>query len=412
MPVHARSSPVAPDLAGRPGTSPRRILILARSGRMLAASARAAGWLPAVIDQFGDEDTRQLATACWTVAAGAELAFDRDETLASVARAQRDDGQHPIVLGAGFEDAAPLVAALAARYRVLGSDAQTLAALARRPSALARLASAPEIRVPATVEGPLRDGRGWLAKRNGSCGGIHVSALAGAVTRSPDVYFQRAIGGRSLSMLYLAGADGCTVCAVFEHLRWHPAPAHSYRYEGAVCVAAPDTELLAAGSEAGWTVAREFGLRGCFGLDFIQHPAGSLYLVDINPRPPATLDLLADKGAVFAAHVAACARGALLYSRPPIRPARAHLVLYAERRWRVPRGFDWPAWTADRPLPGTVVAGGEPLCTLLAVARNRPAACATLGERYAALRARFGNASNSPLPATITVRMMGDPANG
>ena len=45
-----------------------RILICAISGRALAQSARAGGFVPVVLDRFGDDDTRLLAAACDRIA--------------------------------------------------------------------------------------------------------------------------------------------------------------------------------------------------------------------------------------------------------------------------------------------------------------------------------------------------------
>ena len=165
----------------------------------------------------------------------------------------------------------------------------------------------------------------------------------------------------SLSATYLANAKRCELCAVFEHLRWHLKQLDSYRYEGAQCLATHTPGLLEQAHAIGGAVAREFGLRGCFSLDFIYSHAGALYLVDINPRPPATLDLLADRGQIFAAHLAAGGCGELLYSRPRARAASAQIVLYAEQPWRVASDMRWPVWTADRPAAGTFIARDAPL---------------------------------------------------
>lgn len=388
--------------AGRAGSSRRRVRILARSARSLAAAARAAGWEAVVIDQFGDTDTRALALASSTVPADADFAFDRRATLAALAQSVRTHGALPLVLGPGFEDAAALVATIEQRHRVLGCAASTLAALADRPAALARL----DARAPATLSRPPRYPRGWLAKQKGACGGLHVAAATEVAGDDDSRYFQRALHGRSLSFLYLATSRDCTVCAVFDHLRWHRAPAQRYRYEGALCVPAPGAALLAEGAAAGQAVARTFALRGCFGIDFVRHEAGALYVVDINPRPPITLDLLADRGRVFDAHLAACARDVLTYRRPARRPLCAQLLLYAERAWRVPATLRWPGWVSDRSPPGTLIEPGAPLCTLHAVAATPDAVLSLLATRYAALRAILGAAAVTPLPPSIAIRFM------
>lgn len=400
------SAPGGEDCALRlAGTGRRHVLVVARSGRLLAAAARAAGCTVHVIDQFGDDDTRALAASVTCVRPAPELRFDPPTLLCAIDGVMRRERPCGIVLGAGFEDAAGLVAEIEARHPLLGCTARSLAVLADRPRALAHLARRSGAAVPATRREPPRRMHGWLAKRDGACGGMHIRPAA-ECARDAARYYQREVRGPSLSALYVAGREECVLVGMARHLRWHPQAPAPWRYEGAVAIA--PGRLAHAVSALGRDIARTFALRGCFGVDFVRDAGGRCVVVDINPRPTATLELCARMGQVFAAHLAACTDGTLLYSRPPSRLQRGHLLLYAERRWRVPRRLCWPAWIADRPSGGQLIEAGAPLCTLRAAAYSRHALGMALAQRWRALERLLGGVGRAPLPATLCLRNMGD----
>jgi predicted ATP-grasp superfamily ATP-dependent carboligase len=106
-------------------------------------------------------------------------------------------------------------------------------------------------------------------------------------------------------------------------------------------------------------------------------------LLEINPRPGATLDVFEPaEGSLFALHVAAC-EGELSGTPPRFDGACAAAIVYAERDIAAAPAMQWPDWTADRPHPGTAIKAGEPLCTVKAAAATAAAAKARVDERLA-----------------------------
>src|SRR5438105_1712106 len=101
----------------------KAVLIVAASGRALAASARRGGYLPLVVDYFGDTDTRELAHAHASIQDGLAGGM-RSDTL-DAACAKVTDGLQPcgVVCGTGFEDRPHLLARLAQCWRIFGNDA-------------------------------------------------------------------------------------------------------------------------------------------------------------------------------------------------------------------------------------------------------------------------------------------------
>jgi predicted ATP-grasp superfamily ATP-dependent carboligase len=116
-------------------------------------------------------------------------------------------------------------------------------------------------------------------------------------------------------------------------------------------------------------VSEAFSLKGIVSFDFLVND-GSPLLLEVNPRPGATLDVFDDSsGTLFKAHIEASRGGdpaALLASEwhPPV--ARGAAFLYADRGPLAAQAVDWPEWSADRPRPGSTIGAGQPLATVLA----------------------------------------------
>ena len=107
----------------------KTVLIAALSGRALAAAARRAGYVPLVVDAFGDQDTRAQAGAVQCLEDAALRGFRRRKLLDALQALERE-GVRPamgLVLGSGFEAAPELVEALAKHYPLLGNGAETIA---------------------------------------------------------------------------------------------------------------------------------------------------------------------------------------------------------------------------------------------------------------------------------------------
>src|SRR5450759_5313634 len=148
------------------------VLIAAASGRALAASARRAGFMPLVADAFGDQDTL-AAAACHVRVDLLDRPVDAGKLIAALDALARARDPAGIVCGSGFEDRADLLARIAQRWTLLGNGADTVARI-KDPSAFAALCRAASIPHPETSLTPPADRAGWLTKRAGGAGGLHV----------------------------------------------------------------------------------------------------------------------------------------------------------------------------------------------------------------------------------------------
>src|SRR5260370_36751189 len=109
------------------------------------------------------------------------------------------------------------------------------------------------------------------------------------------------------------------------------------------------------------------------------------WILEINPRPGATLDIFEDdEASLFSLHLEACA-GDLPDRAPRLAGAKASAIFYAERDVIAPERFEWPDWSADRPNAGIAIKAGEPLCTVHAAATTGVEARALVDERLASV---------------------------
>lgn len=366
------------------------ILIAGFSGRALAESARRAGFVPLVVDAFGDTDTRLAAHQVAVLPRALERGFDAAALDAALAELVAAAPSEPvgIVLGAGFEADPDLVAGLASRHPLIGCAPATVRR-AKDPAALAGLCAELGVSHPAIRLTPPTDGAGWLSKRQGGSGGTHVRRASRRPARRAGRYFQREIAGTAISALgIVAGKD----CAFAFSRQWTaPSPRHPFRYGGAAGSLELEADLEARLIEIGVDLARALDLRGLVSLDFMVANDGTPHLIEVNPRPGATLDVFDDdRGTLFTAHVLA-GRGEASLERqfavwaPPA--AKATACLYAGRDPVRIATIAWPAWAHDRPAAGRTIPARDPIATVSAVARSAAEAETLCRERLETLAA-------------------------
>jgi uncharacterized protein len=371
-----RSSP--PD-----GTS---LLLVAVSGRALAAAARRAGHVPLVADFFADADTRRIAHGCHKLDGDPRRGF-RWKTLEPALEALAAAAPSPLLgvaYGAGFEDRTRLLANIAERWLLLGNE----------PSAVERVKS-PEIFFaelarlgiphPRTVTDLSSAGDGWLAKRQGGAGGSHVMASQ-ARKVAGHIYFQEKIEGSPVSVLFAGTGDRTRVLGFSE--QWTaPTRQSKWRYGGAAQPAELCAELRARLTKRVEQVAAAFGLKGLGSADFLVN-GEEAFLLEINPRPGATLDIFdSEAEPLLHIHLEAALERRLPRGPLDLREASAAAIVYATEPVAVPMTMDWPDWTADQPLGGDCIDKHRPICTVWARSRTKVEATRLVEERIAVILA-------------------------
>lgn len=373
------------------------ILVVGLSARALSQSARAGGYAPLAADFFGDLDLREAAEASVKIDGDLKRGFEWDHLIGGLDALAAGRSPRGIVCGTGFEDRPEFLERLAERWPLWGNPAATVAR-AKDPQLLAELCGRLGIPHP-RLSLALPAAGDWVRKRKGSAGGTHVAACvgeeagagpsAGPYRRDDgDVYWQERVAGEAVAALVLGCHEGALVLG-FSAQWTDPAPAAPFRYGGAARPAPLSPAIETALAEAAASVVEASGLVGLNSVDFLVDPDGWT-LIEINPRPGATLDVFQPEGeSLFALHVEAC-RGRMPAERPTFEGVAAACIVYARRAVASVPSLAWPDWTADRQAPGTSIEIGAPVCTVLAQAGDPAVARRLAEERAGVIRTAVG----------------------
>ena len=372
-------------------------LVAALSGRSLTAAAARAGHGTFVLDLFNDSDLTALATGCAPVDANAGGSFDGDSLMGAMG--ELDCGEAPLVYGAGFEGRPELLEKLAEGRPLCGNSPQTLARIKDPGDFFATLGRLglrhPETRLTPPESSP----DDWLMKPVGGSGGRHIREMWKDGVPDTPVYYQRVLAGRAISLLFLGNGKRICALGLSEQFPAPFPPDHPYRFGFAVTLPNENEALEAELTRAATALTEVYELVGLNSLDALLGEAGEVSVLEVNPRPGATLDIFDPlAGAnLFDLHVAAVAgdlphRSDIMGMAPEATPdsapdvCRACGVLYADAAFHMGKGMTWPEWTADRPEAGTAFAIGDPLCTIFAAGGTPSQALDSVTERLESLR--------------------------
>jgi len=361
-------------------------LIIAQSGRALAASAALGGLRSHVLDRFADQDTVETALSC-RIVSGNKTGFHTGELLGKLALFFGKP-LYGVIYGSGLELQYDVLEYLHRHWTLLGNEASVVRAC-KEPSLFFPLLSRHGIPYPETrLTAPSKTGGNgsWLMKQTGASGGGHIREMGGG-NKSGTYYYQKKLSGRTLSVVFLADASNVTLVGFNEI--WPVAPEKfDFRYAGAVTIFNLSQPVAVMLVDIVRMLARELGLRGLCGMDVILDDAGDCHVLEINPRPTATFELHQRQQSLFDAHVLAC-NGRLVSWSPHPDMLRAHQILYADRNFILP-DFSWPDWASDRPYPGKYIHVNDPVCSVHAQAESIHDVRTLLQHRSATLMRLMG----------------------
>ena len=345
--------------------------------------------MPLVADMFGDRDTLHAACRHVRLAGGLVSGIGEQDLIDALQTLGK--GQEPIgvVYGTGFEDRTRLLRRIADGWRVLGNKAEVVAKL-KDPQTFSFVCSSlnipsPEISLPEPASR-----HGWLAKRQGGSGGAHIKS-ADEDARG-GIYYQRKVSGTPISACFLANGERARILG-FSAQWSSPKPRQPYRYGGAVRPAPLAPNIADKLTEAVQRIVAATSLVGLNSADFLVD-SECFWLLEINPRPGATIDIFeTEEASLFARHVAACS-GKLPPASNFAADAKAASIVYAEQDVGCVSIPSWPAWAADLPAAGSSIKAGEPICTVYASAFAAKAA-RELAEKRRQTVLSWTRASNS-----------------
>ena len=363
----------------------RRYAIISLSSRALAASAKRGGYAVHSLDCHADSDTRTDAVSAQRLAYG-DNGFDQQALTAAVDRLLAEDPAICFVAGSGFERNPAQLDLIRRRGALLANTSESLGRL-NDPAGFKRLLDKHGIRHPATWAGFSQPRPDSLVKRIGAEGGAHVRRAGAALPAGPGHYYQEFIEGEVMSAVLLASGAG--VIALGFNRQWQTAglPGRPFMYAGAITLSRVDIAIRRAVARIAAVLVAELGLRGLLGLDFIRRGSGQIIVLELNPRPPATFELHEHGRALFRRHIACFEQGAACFRPAPIAGTRGHAVLYLARDIDRFPALTWPAWARDRPVAGTTVPAGAPVCSVAARAPAKEAVRRLLKARLRQIKA-------------------------
>jgi len=388
-------------IAGAGVPSIDRAVVIAVSGRALAQSAAKCARDVTVLDAFGDADTRAVAR---TLPVGLRngIGLDGARMMAALGSLARSHDTI-IVTGSGFERA-PRWLDRVARFGTLCANDATMVAGLKDPAIGLELLAALGWRVPETSRCRPAVDTGWLSKRIGGAGGVHVQSAAG-IRESAGRYWQREIAGIPMSVTFLADGQQAHVLG-FNRLFVAAIGKLPFCHAGARSGAA-----LPEGTTRDMQVrldrlVRVCALHGLNGLDFVLSDHEPVVL-EVNPRPTATFELYDDDFARGLVHWHVRSFDGPIAdfpSRQPTSVVRALQIVYAERALAVPPGSSLPPWCRDVPWPGSHIPAGAPVLTVSAsgitpeaAQRELDARIAEIGRQLALWSAQCGPISGNAL---------------
>ena len=385
------------------------LAVAAVSARMLAEAAARDGHRVVALDLFGDLDTRRASAQWLPIGCDGSLQFDAARVLEALRHVARDvdGGVVGWIPGSGFEGHAELLEASAQVLPLIGTSADAVRRV-RDPRQFFGALAAHGIAHPAVQTDAPADPRGWLLKDAQACGGWHIrdaaapprpparavqdssrdasqhiapadapgdsrDAAPGAADDARDAshYYQRTMPGMPMSATFIANGSEALLFG-FNALRVRPFGAHPFVYCGCVGPVAVPAAVARQVGDAVRLLSAEFGLRGWCSLDFVRD-GDAIGVLEINPRPPASLALYARRGLIDA-QLRACLHSELPRTAASAARVGGSEIVYARRPLQLDeagarRIADWPD-AHDLPAAGARFEAGDPVCSLGAEAAS------------------------------------------
>ncbi len=360
-------------------------LVVATSGRAIAQGLRTLECSVTVVDGFADCDTRIAANECKKVKRS-QFGLDQDSLLRAVqdlrSNASFDETSFDGIIYDAAIESNPELLDLIDIKPVLGNSRQVVEAVKNTEIFLSTLDQY-SIPYPKTIFGSsseLCSDNDWLLKHPQGTGGIGVTQLHADTVVPENAYYQERLDGIVFSITFLSNIYD--IFALGFNTLWTEALGETipYAYAGAINEAKLEEDTKKVALNYANILAKEFKLIGLNSIDFI-YANHSVYVLEINPRVPATYELYESKdGALIRQHIQACVNKTLPKAKSKTL-LRAHAIVYAPSEIVISDAIAWPLWVADRPHADEVIKKFEPVCSIFAGAKNYAQVSEMIKER-------------------------------
>jgi len=364
------------------------LAVAALSARALVESAALDGTRTVALDCFGDADTRRLAAQWRAIGAASALRIDDDSLLDSLrSLAQRGDAMGWIA-GSGFDGRPELLERGAALLPLIGTAPQDVRRV-RDPQEFFGVLHSHGIGFPSVSLDPPATPSGWLLKDAGGCGGWQVRRAVPGLTAGPGQYWQRERRGVPMSATYVANGRDAVLLG-FNAQTVRRAGERPYLFCGVVGPLPVSDAVQREVTAITRLLAAVFRLRGLGSLDFLLD-GDTVEVLELNPRPPASLALYLRVGACgpVRAHLRACGHDELPPAPARVDGVRGTEIVFARQALRIDDAMAEQIarreGARDLPCAGTQVAAGDPLCSFVAEGRDVHEVTTRLASRRDAL---------------------------
>ncbi|MEI8573366.1 ATP-grasp domain-containing protein [Methylomonas sp. LW13] len=337
---------------------PKCLLVIAKSARMLVQMCVDSRCEVVAIDCFADSDTRQMAKHTYQVPS---LAWD--DIQATVAVVREVHGLSELVYGSGLETYPETLICLEKGWRIIGNSAAIFQRVQDKRDFFAQLDYLSILHPPVVFTKP-EYGFDWLLKAWRGEGGLGIRRCHN--DEFVDGYWQRYIEGRSMSVLFAASHDGVELIGFNEQWTIKSEGGQSFLFAGIVSHAKVSRSIQTEIADWLDKLVNAYELRGLNSMDFMLCD-GRCYVLEINARISASAQLYGKS--LLLKHLQACQNSRDNRVELSAEP-RAYQIVYAQKTVMIPERLIWPSWTVDRPNPGSIVATGEPICSIIATGKN------------------------------------------
>jgi uncharacterized protein len=341
-------------------------LIVARSGRALAASAKRAGYKVNVADYFADEDTKSFSETVHQLQYHCD-GFEVESLLSHIQNVISLSPNVKLVAGSGFEHCPALIENLSKLLPVLANSKETILRL-KEPMSFCEILDKGEIKHPDTSYSQPTGSKKYLQKKVAGIGGGHVRCLDNSESSDEsDCYYQEYINGTVSSVVFLADGIQAHIVGFNEQLQTTKFADMSFLYLGAMVKNDNSEQHKAIIHRIINTITSDAKLIGLCGLDYIVDETGEIIVLEVNPRPPATFELHeTEQQSLFNAHIS-CFDGLLTenkYMNNTKDIFKGYVIYYANKEVKISDKIVWPLWVKDRPLSKSVIQMKFPVCTV------------------------------------------------
>jgi predicted ATP-grasp superfamily ATP-dependent carboligase len=354
MPMHNQNKPV---------------LIFAQSGRFLAQSASQAGYRVWVADCFGDLDTIVASERWQGVPNFASLTCKQFLTiLQSLTKGE----ECSLIYGSGIEQCFHLLHQLPSHIELIANSAATVNTI-KTPTLFFDTLNALSLPYPTTVFDKRLTNTDYIAKSISGLGGSHIRPIS-QLDSTHNYYFQQIMDGAAYSALFLADGKKAQILSINRQYI-DPIPRSPYRLgmiETCLNITSTHQKFIIKACNR---ITQKTGLKGLNSLDFIISQKSELSILEVNPRPSASIELVESNFTpIIQLHINAC-YGKLITKSLKLPSSIISLrYIFAEKNVSIPSDMVWPVECSDIAKPGSLIKKGDPICSCLVQATEHSTA--------------------------------------